>query len=519
MRHNRGLARPLFVALILIVLNVNAMRINAGMATGNDSARSDKKTAGMEMLTLPSASPLITLRVIVRAGSAYDPSGKEGLATLTAALLNEGGNQTLSYKEILKKLYPMAGSINAQADKEVVTFVGEIHKDNLDNFYRIFADNLLKPRFDSAEFERLREDAINNLAKTLRGNNDEELGKQALEIQLYQSHPYGHAVGGTVQGLKRIKLEDVKDFYKRFYTRSNIMIGTAGDLPEQFLNRIKTDFAALPEGTLNALKLQNPMMPEGLELTIIEKETDSSAISFGFPINITRKDPDFYALLIANSFLGEHRTFNGILMQNMRAKRGLNYGDYSYIEHFVQDGGSTFPLPNTPREQQYFSVWIRPVSNENRLFALREAMWEIDRFINKGMSEQDFESTRRFLLNYCNLWIQTLSRRLGYRLDSRFYGIEDYIGEIQKQLPKLTRDQVNAAVKKYLNARSFKAVIVTRDAENLKSQLLSNAPSPIKYESATPQQVLDEDKEIEKYMLPINREKIQILPVAQVFEN
>jgi zinc protease len=148
--------------------------------------------------------------------------------------LNEGGNQALTYKEILKKLYPMAGVIQVQSDKETIAFVGEIHKDNLEAFYRIFADNLLKPRFDATEFERLREDSINFLAKSLRGNNDEELGKQALEIQIYKGHPYGHAVNGTVEGLKRIKLEDVKDFYKRHYTRANITVGAAGDLPQKF---------------------------------------------------------------------------------------------------------------------------------------------------------------------------------------------------------------------------------------------------------------------------------------------
>jgi zinc protease len=518
MKRYRQTVRALAFALTLLFLNANVMRINAFMATGNDSARSGK-AAGVEMVALPSPSPLITLRVVVRAGSALDPAGKEGLAALTSALLNEGGNQALSYKEILKKLYPLAGSIQAQADKEVVTFVGEIHKDNLETFYRIFADNLLKPRFDATEFERLREDSINYLAKSLRGNNDEELGKQALEIQIYKGHPYGHAVNGTVEGLKRIKLEDVKDFYKRYYTRANITVGAAGDLPQKFLDNMKADFATLPEGEQTALKLPTSKRPEGLELTIIEKETDSTAISLGFPLDVTRKDPDFYALLVANSYLGEHRTFNGVLMQNMRGKRGLNYGDYSYIEHFVQEGGSTFPLPNTARGQQYFSIWIRPVANENRLFALREALWELDRLINQGMSEKDFESTRRFLLNYSNLWVQTLSRRLGYRLDSKFYGIEDYIAEVQKRLPTLTREQVNAAIKKHLNARAFKVVIVTKDGQSLKAQLLSNAVSPIKYESQTPQQILDEDKEIEKYMLPINKERLQILPVAQIFEN
>ena len=95
----------------------------------------------------------------------------------------------------------------------------------------------------------------------------------------------------------------------------------------------------------------------------VEKDCRSTAISIGFPIDVTRASPDFYALMIANSHLGEHRTFNGRLMIRMREVRGLNYGDYSYIEHFVQDGGSTFPLTNFTRSQQYFSIWIRPVQH------------------------------------------------------------------------------------------------------------------------------------------------------------
>jgi zinc protease len=471
------------------------------------------------IVNLPSSSPLITLRVVVRAGSAYDPPGKEGLAALTAQLINEGGNQALSYREIVKKLYPMAANTQVQTDKEAVTFVGEVHKDHLDNFYRIFADNILKPRFDAGEFERLRTNTVNFLEKSLRGNDDEELGKQALELELYRNHPYGHAVSGTIAALKKLTLDDVKNFYKNNYTTGNIMIGTAGDVNAQFIARMQSEFAALPGTETKKLKLATPEKPSGMEITLIEKDARATAISIGMPIDITRKDADFYALLVANSFLGEHRTFNGLLMNNMRGKRGLNYGDYSYIEHFVQDGDSTFALPNNPRQQQYFSIWLRPVPNENRLFALRQAIWELDRFINRGMTAAEFEATRRFLINYSNLWVQTLSRRLGYRLDSEFYGTKDFINTLHEQLPRLTLAQVNAAIKKHLSARMLKAVIVTKDAEALKTQLLTNAPSPIVYESKTPAEVLNEDKEIEKYALPINRDKLRVLPVALIFEN
>jgi zinc protease len=91
-------------------------------------------------------------------------------------------------------------------------------------------------------------------------------------------------------------------------------------------------------------------------VTVVEKPTaEATAISLGFPLEITRSDQDFYPLLVANTYLGDHRTFNGVLMNELH-KRGLNYGDYSYIEAFHQDGGSTFALPNVSRRQQSFSI-------------------------------------------------------------------------------------------------------------------------------------------------------------------
>src|SRR4051794_40942218 len=160
MRLRTNSLTPVLAALLIFALTTT-------MAAAGEINIGAKK---FPVVNLPSSSPLITLRVVVRAGSAYDPAGKEGLAALTAALINEGGNKALSYREIVQKLYPMAASAQVQTDKEAVTFIGEVHKDHLDNFYRIFADNILKPRFDAGEFERVRTNAVNFLEKSLRGN-------------------------------------------------------------------------------------------------------------------------------------------------------------------------------------------------------------------------------------------------------------------------------------------------------------------------------------------------------------
>jgi zinc protease len=204
-------------------------------------------------------------------------------------------------------------------------------------------------------------------------------------------------------------------------------------------------------------------------------------------------------------------------MQDLRGKRGLNYGDYSYIEDFIQEGGSSFPVPNNPRRQQYFSIWIRPVPADKGMFALRAALWELDRLLENGMSQEAFETTRSFLLNYSKLWVQTMSRRLGYAIDGEFYGRRDLVAELADRLPKLTVEEVNSAVRKHLKTEGIKVAIVAKDAAALREMLTSGKPTPVTYDTeGTPQDVLDEDKTIAAF--PLKDVTVKIVPVEQMFE-
>ena len=202
-------------------------------------------------------------------------------------------------------------------------------------------------------------------------------------------------------------------------------------------------------------------------------------------------------------------------MQDLRGKRGLNYGDYSYIEDFIQEGMSTFPVPNNPRRQQYFSIWIRPVPHDKAVFALRGALWELDRLIEEGMSQEDFEATRAYLLNYSKLWVQTLSRRLGYAMDGAFYGRDDLVTELARRLPKLTVDQVNAAVRRHLKSPGMKVAIVTRDADELRDTLKCGQADPARPTTprGPPMTILAEDKVIAAF--PLRDVKVEIVPVER----
>jgi zinc protease len=321
-----------------------------------------------------------------------------------------------------------------------------------------------------------------------------------------------------VAGLTSITLEDVKSFYREHYNFTSLQIGLGGDLPPEFVGKVQEDFEkGLPKGTGATVKLPEPPPGDGLKIVIAQKAADSTAVSLGFPFAVTRSDPDFYPLLVANAYLGDHRTFNGVLMNQLRAERGLNYGDYSYIENFIQDGGSTFPVPNIARHQQFFSIWIRPVVPVNAHFALRAAIWELRKLVDQGMSPEAFETTRNYLLNYSKLWVQSLDRRLGYHLDSRFYGTEYYMDEIERRLRPMTVEDVNRAVKKHLDRWDFRVAMVASNGDELAAALGENRRSPITYQTpGTPAEVLADDKEIERFSLPVK--EVKVVPVSELFE-
>ena len=164
----------------------------------------------------------------------------------------------------------------------------------------------------------------------------------------------------------------------------------------------------------------------------------------------------------------------GVLYDRIREQRGLNYGDYAYIEYFPRGMFQFEPSPNLARRSQIFQIWIRPVEPPNAKFALRLALYELDKLVKEGIPAGDFERTRGFLVKYANLLTRTKSAELGYAVDSLFYGIPNYNQYLKTGLARLTRDDVNRAIQRYLDRPNGRAIVaVSSDAEGLKRQLSS----------------------------------------------
>jgi len=474
--------------------------------------------APVSFINKPAASsPLVDVAFLVHAGAGFDPGGKKGLATLTAAMLTDGGSEASTIDEINEAMYPIASGFNAQVDKEMTRLSGQVHKDNLDTWYSLVRGQLLFPAWSEQDFERIKTRITNSIRTDLVGNNDEELGKEYLYASIYGGeHPYGSLNLGNTSEIESITLDDVKSFYRRYYTIANITVGLSGGYPESFPTAISDDLQKLDPGVRALLDAPAAPLIEGRQAVLIEKETPGVAVSFGFPIDIKRGDPDWVALWLARSYLGEHRSTNAHLFQRIRETRGMNYGDYAYIEYFPRGMFQFHPSTNLGRQQQIFQVWIRPVrSNNDAHFATRVAMYELEKLINDGMTESDFEATRQFLGKFVSLLTDGQSRQLGYAMDSQYYQTDEFANYVRDALNGLTLDDVNRVIQENLNTENMQYVFITKDAADLQQRLASDQPSPMTYDADLPQEVLDEDKLIDS--IPLSFDNVDIVSAEEVF--
>ena len=489
------------------------------------------------VVTLPSPSPLYEVQIMVRAGSAEDPAGKEGTASLLGKMMLEGGFGDPRYPVTKEKLAEItrpwgeAAYPQVSVDKETTIFSMTVPRD----VFAQFVSHVLKPMFTQplflqAELERVRKEALVGIRSNLRFEQQEQLGLLALDDWMLEGTPLGHLAQGTVEGLQAVTREDLLAAHKQNYQGANMFVAASITDPAT----LKLLLSALPS-TVTKVSQGAPRqlqpVPGHRLLIITQPNAIATGLHLGFPISVRRGDPDYWPLFVANVFLGTHRDNFGRLYKDIREERGYNYGDYSYVEYYAARPYTLFPPPGAPRDQQYFSMWIRPVGHQYAHFILKAMTWELDNFIRSGMTPEQVEAAkqkaRTLYLNYAS----SKGRQLGYRLDDMFYGMKDrgYLVEMLANIDKLTAEQINAAIRKYLQVANLKYVIVTNEsqAQKLADDIAGNANVQSKtreeYHISDPvpperQKMLAQDDEWKAYKLNIPRDNITIVKAEQMFE-
>jgi zinc protease len=489
-------------------------------------------------LKLPSSNKVV-FKVRFQSGSINDPAEKLGLTTATAAMMTQGGAGGRSYADIQDTLHPWAAGYGALVDKEVTTFTFVVPVDFVDEFYPILRDVLLKPNFDEGDFTRVMKQQQNYVDQTIRASSDEDYSKMALEHQLFRGGNMAHMTQGNSATVANITLDDIKAHYQSVFTRSNVSVGMAGNFTDQLRDRLKSDLTQLSATEFEAVTPSKANTADGIVVEIIAKDgAFGSAIFTGAPLAITRADDEFAALMIANSWMGEHRKSYSRLYQKIRQARSMNYGDYSYIEWYQAGGQNQLPPNGVPRSSNYWSIWIRPVQIANQLkqqyeeladvevghahFALRMAIKEFDQMLEKGMSAEDFEATKTFLRSYTKLYAQSPAAQLGWLMDSSFYGRTNYLAELDALLEAVTLEEVNASLRKHWQTDNMFVTIVTdaSEAQPLADSLINNTPSPMTYsnlvKSGLSEEILAEDELVATY--PLNVKKVTVIQSADTFK-
>jgi zinc protease len=491
-------------------------------------------------ILLPSTTdPLVVVRVVFAAGSSDDPQGQAGATQLLARWMLEA-TQRLSGEELRNTLMPMAAELGVNIDKDNIAFVGRVHRDHAAAFLAIIGDVITAPRLEPADFARLRTSQIADIETGLRSNSDEDLQRVALELALYDDalwannnnnnnnnrdtavkHPYAHATDGTVAGLTSLTPAQLAAHRLQVLTRDRLSIGFAGGFQQADVDALISRLSTLPATGAVRASLPTASMPAANRLLVIEKPSAGTALSLGFVLpQLNRDHPDYVAMKLAETWWGEHRNLVGHLFHSMREVRGLNYGNYAYMEYFEEAPGTTFDEFHNTRRQQYFSMWVRPVEHINRNFALKMAMWELQRFVRDGIpSDEELQKVKSFVQGYWLSKEQEPTRRLGYALDAAMSEQTVPHAALAAAAAQLTRAQVNEAIARHLRSSGVTMVAVTDNAKAMTERLVGAQSTPMRMATPPSAAVRAENNDIERLDLGLTNTNIVVVKPAALMQN
>lgn len=411
----------------------------------------------------------------------------------------------MTLEQITDEFFPMSGYLGGSAGKEYTYFDGAIHVDNLDRYYDIMKEMLFDPGFREEDFERIKTDLVRSIQDSLY--DDGVVAARAFDLSIFEDHPYSKPNAGMVDTLNTLTLDDVKDFYATKYTKQNIILGLAGGLPEGFVAKVNRDLQRLPSGPVDKEPLAAPPAKLTSNAIIIEQEaTQATTVTFGYSLPVdmmNRGHPEYAALRIALRYYGDG-SFTSRLMSEIRVKRGINYGNSASLRF----------------EGLAFQVNIGAADTaESAHFATRLAMYELNKVIEDGLTQEDFEFVRNRWFNVLPVAVDTPAHVLSLAIDGHEYGFgDDYLSYMQGQLSSLTLDEVNAAARKWLQDESVTYIFVTPDAADLRARLVDGTTSNVTYTTeVVPENVTAIDDIVKDYPLGLDTSSVEIMTAEQLF--
>jgi zinc protease len=273
--------------------------------------------------------PLVSARLVVGAGGAEDPSGRPGVASMTAALMTQG-TRTRSAPEIASAVEALGAALSNGAGWDSSTLGVNAPVSSLEPAGRILADLAMNPAFAAEELERQRALALDGLEVSMRQPGS--LAGLVVPRVAYGGAPYGHQLGGTPASLKAMTAADLSAFHGRWWRPDNATLILTGDVtPEAGFQLAQRLFGAwrAPAGPAPSPVRAKAGPPVPQRVVLVDLPDSGQAAVVASVRAVDRKDPDYFPLLVANSVLGGG--YSARLNQEIRIKRGLSYGASSSL--------------------------------------------------------------------------------------------------------------------------------------------------------------------------------------------
>ena len=426
---------------------------------------------GVERIVLPNqlvlliredhSLPLVTMRLLVDAGSRRDPRGKEGLAHITAEglLLGTSKYPATVFDEALDF---MGASLHASTGRDAVALELRILEKHLLKGFDFFMEALIHPTFSEEEIRRQVQKTL--AAIQSQEENPDQIARKAFMKVVFLGNPYGHPVEGTKESLPDITRDMVVQFHQDFYHPNNAILTIVGDVTKQY---IKADLIPrLSEWPLTQVPEQGfiPRFTRWPMTVTIDRNVTQANIILGH-IGIDRANTDYYPLTVMNHILGGGG-FGSRLMEEIRIKRGLAYSVVSYFDAGKYPGAFQVILQT------------KNASAQEAISILRAELRTIQR---DPVSPKELERAKKYLIGSFPFRLDTQSKLARFLTQVEYHGLGlDYPEKYASTINAVTRKDVLRVAQTYLSPKDAILVVVAnlREAGLDESAQYLHAPRP-----------------------------------------
>jgi zinc protease len=436
MKNIKNQTSKIIVLLMLLVASV----CFAALPIARDSLNSGLKVLSYETDRLP----LIEMRWVTYAGSAYDPNGKEGLANLTSELLTRGTKNRTAVN-ISRELEFVAASLSNSTGYEYSTLHMRFLKKDFDLALDMLSDILLNSVFSDSEISKVKNEIIGDIKQNY--DYPYNVGWEKFNQLLYKTHPYAHPISGDTISVLNITRKDIVDFFNKYYTIDNGFVVIAGDFDKTDIeNKINIKFSAMRKGnpdTQIPIFASGPFAPKPQGFYINQPELNQSYVFIGFP-GIAETSPDYFPTRVMNFVLGgsplTSRLGNGV-----RETEGLAYDVRSFFDRRLFGG-----------------AFVATTQTSNPKKAIGIILNEIKKMTETGAIEKELKDAKTFYIGNFPFNYDATREKVDLLQNMEIYhkGM-DYPERFNGYIEKVTLNDINQAARKYLYPNNYLLVIVT----------------------------------------------------------